>query len=61
MHKPEIVKKLGSFLQAHQILTAEQLQQRTYHIWKMDVALDVVALLLPESTEDVAAILKTCS
>ena len=61
MHKSEIVKKLGSLLQAHQILTGEQLQQRTYHIWKMDASLDVVALVLPESTEDVAAILKACS
>ena len=61
MHKSEIVKKLGSLLQAHQILAGEQLQQRTYHIWKMDASLDVVALVLPESTEDVAAILKACS
>ena len=60
MHKSEIVKKLGSLLQAHQILAGEQLQQRTYHIWKMDASLDVVALVLPESTEDVAAILKAC-
>ena len=60
MSKPTIVEKLERLLKPHQLLTGEGLSDRTYHIWKMDESLDAVALVLPESTEDVSTILKIC-
>ena len=61
MLKSTIVERLELLLKPHQILTGEELRDRTYHIWKMDESLDVVALVLPESTENVSTILKICS
>lgn len=60
MPNSTIVQSLEALLQPHQILTGDSLQQRTYHIWRMEEALDVKALVLPETTEEVAAVLKCC-
>ena len=60
MSNTTIVQNLEALLQPHQILTGDSLKQRTYHIWRMEEALDVIALVLPETTEEVAAILKCC-
>ena len=60
MPNSTIVQSLEALLQPHQILTGDSLRQRTYHIWRMEEALDVKALVLPETTEEVAAVLKCC-
>ena len=60
MPNTTIVQNLEALLQPHQILTGDSLKQRTYHIWRMEEALDVIALVLPETTEEVAAVLKCC-
>ena len=51
---------LSTLVQPHQILSGKELEQRTYHVWKMDESLDVPAVILPETTEEVSAILKYC-
>jgi len=60
MSNTTIVQNLEALLQPHQILTGDSLKQRTYHIWRMEEELDVIALVLPETTEEVAAVLKCC-
>ena len=60
MPNTSIIQNLEALLQPHQILTGDSLKQRTYHIWRMEEALDVIALVLPETTEEVAAVLKCC-
>ncbi|WP_299521798.1 FAD-binding oxidoreductase [Winogradskyella sp.] len=47
-------------LRSEQLLTGASLKDRYHHIWHMDQPLNVKALLLPESTEQVAAIMKIC-
>ena len=60
MSNTELIASLSSILEPHQILTGNDLQQRTYHIWKMDETLNVRALVLPETTEQVSKILEFC-
>lgn len=55
-----IIKDLENYLTADQILTGDQLNDRYYHIWKMDQGLNALAYLLPRNTEDVSNILKLC-
>ena len=43
------------------IITGEKLKSRFYHIWKTDIPLESICLLLPKDTEDVSAILKICN
>lgn len=43
------------------ILRGEQLKQRYHHIWHMDQPLKAACVLLPETTEEVSAILATCN
>lgn len=43
------------------ILRGEQLKQRYHHIWHMDQPLQAACVLLPETTEEVSAILATCN
>ncbi|MGC6423107.1 MAG: FAD-binding oxidoreductase [Flavobacteriaceae bacterium] len=56
----ELLPALSALLKPHQILFGDALQQRTYHIWKMEEPLEALAVVLPETTEDVVAILKYC-
>lgn len=60
MSNTELIASLSTLLEPHQILTGNDLQQRTYHIWKMDETLNVRALVLPETTEQVSKILELC-
>jgi len=55
-----IIKELENYLTADQILTGDQLNDKYYHIWKMDQGLNALAYLLPRNTEDVSNILKLC-
>ncbi len=56
-----MISALKNILADSQILTGDQLNDRYTHIWKMDKGLQTKALLLPETTEQVAAILKICN
>ena len=49
-----------SILKPDQILTNGNLADRHHHIWAMDKSINVVAMLLPESTEQVSEIMKVC-
>ncbi|MEM9681539.1 MAG: FAD-binding oxidoreductase [Bacteroidota bacterium] len=48
------------FLKPEQVLTGDSLKTRYHHIWQMDKPLNVKALLLPETTEQIASIMKNC-
>ena len=45
-------------LKPDQVLTGDSLKTRYHHIWQMDEPLMAKALLLPESTEQIASIMK---
>ncbi len=49
-----------SILKQDQILTNDDLSTRYHHIWSMDVPLNAMAMLLPESTNEVSEIMKIC-
>lgn len=50
------IEKIGQ----ESVLTEEAVRERYHHIWQMDKPLTAKAVLLPRSTADVSAILKTC-
>jgi len=52
--------KFLSILNKDQVISGAELADRYSHIWKMGEALDVRALLLPETTEQVSAIMSLC-
>ena len=60
MTTESLCNDLSTIIKSHQILTGQDLAQRTYHIWKMDEALQVRAVVLPETTAEVSALLKYC-
>jgi len=55
---------ISDFIEAigkENVLLKEEVAQRYEHIWQMSTPLKAKAVLLPHSTEDVAAILKICN
>ncbi|MFK7806325.1 MAG: FAD-binding oxidoreductase [Saprospiraceae bacterium] len=56
----DIIDAFSEILQANQILVKEELSNRYTHIWTMDVPLKAKAVLLPQSTEELSAIMKIC-
>ncbi len=55
-----IIKQLINKLGQGKVLTDDELKARYSHIWEMDRPLQAKALLLPDSTEDLVIIMKTC-
>lgn len=55
-----VVDLLKQRLGTNKVLTKKQICDRYVHIWQMDIPLNAVAVVLPESTEDVAEIMKIC-
>ena len=55
-----LLKSFQSILHQDHILVGDALADRYHHIWSMDQSLNVKALLLPNSTEQVASIMKVC-
>jgi len=51
-----LIEKIGTT----KVLTGEALRERYTHIWRMDQPLQAIAVVLPRTTEEVAAILKIC-
>ena len=58
---PTLIKLILDKLNPQQVLLGESLKERYYHIWKMEQPLNVVAVILPKSTEEVSHILKICN
>ena len=56
----KLISKFKRVLGETQVFDATQLSQRYTHIWKMEDGLQALCLVLPESTEEVSAILKIC-
>jgi FAD/FMN-containing dehydrogenase len=56
-----LIDSFSEILRPDQILVEDSLQSRYHHIWHMDKALIAKALLIPESTAEVAAIMKICN
>ena len=58
--KNSIITQLQQALNTTKILTGEALKERYTHIWRMDEPLNALAVILPKTTEEVAAALKIC-
>ena len=43
------------------IISGENLKSRFYHIWKTDIPLESVCLLMPKTTSQVSEIIKVCN
>lgn len=61
MEKSPVVEKLIEALGEHKVLSREQAAERIANVYGKSRALDVKALVLPESTRDVAVTLKICN
>ena len=55
-----ILQLLRNSLGKSKVLSGEDLKDRYAHIWKMDQALQAIAVVLPQSTEEVSEVLKIC-
>lgn len=55
-----IIKLLTEKLGTTKVLTGNALKERYTHIWRMQQPLQALAVVLPQSTEEVAEILKIC-
>ncbi len=61
MPKISIISLFKDILDDSSILLGEDLKSRFYHIWKTDIPLESLCLLLPRSTQEVSSILKICN
>jgi len=58
--KNTIINALIDKIGKEKVLTDTALKERYHHIWQMDKPLNALAYTLPRTTEEVAAIMKTC-
>ena len=56
-----IIKLFETILDKSSIIVGDDLKSRFYHIWKTDVPLESMCLLLPKNTKQVSSILKICN
>ena len=56
----DLISALQRSLGEHKVLNGTAVAGRYHHIWKMNEPLKAIAVLLPQSTEDVAAAMKIC-
>ena len=61
MENSPVIEKLIEALGEHKVLSHQQAAERIANVYGKANALDVKALVLPESTNDVAATLKICN
>ena len=61
MSEIQIISLFEKILDKSSIITGENLKSRFYHIWKTDIHLESICLLLPKDTDQVSAILKICN
>ena len=57
----KIIKLFETILDKSSIIVGDDLKSRFYHIWKTDVPLESMCLLLPKNTKQVSSILKICN
>ena len=56
-----IISLFENILDKSSIITGEKLKSRFYHIWKTDIPLESICLLIPKTTDQVSSILKICN
>ena len=56
----DIIKKISDVVDESSIIKGEDLKSRFYHIWKTDVSLESICVVLPRNTEQVSNIMKIC-
>ncbi|MBT4236846.1 MAG: FAD-binding oxidoreductase [Cryomorphaceae bacterium] len=61
MPKNNIINLFEEILDTSSILSGDELKSRFYHIWKTDISLESLCLLLPKSSEEISAIVKICN
>ena len=57
----QLIQELSACVGSNCIILDEEIKQRSHHIWQMDQPLKAKAVLLPRSTAEVSAIIKTCN
>ncbi|MEM7106389.1 MAG: FAD-binding oxidoreductase, partial [Bacteroidota bacterium] len=58
--KDQLISELTILLGPEKVLTGLAVSERHTHIWRMNESLQAKAVLLPDSTEDVSAIMTIC-
>ena len=61
MQENTIIKLFIDVLDDKSVLIGESLKSRFYHIWKTDIQLESLCLLLPRTTDEVSSIVKICN
>ena len=61
MSNNNIISLFETILDKSSILKGEDLKSRFHHIWKTDIPLESICLLLPKNTNQVSSILKICN
>ena len=61
MSEINIIKLFETILEKSSIITGDSLKSRFYHIWKTDIPLESICLLLPKNSYQVSSILKICN
>ena len=56
----DIIKKFRNVIDDISIIKGNDLKSRFYHIWKTDISLESICVLLPRNTEQVSEIMKIC-
>ena len=56
----ELIQAFKEAIDPKRVLTGADLKDRIFHIWQMDEPLEAKAVLLPESTEEVSALMRIC-
>ena len=56
----DIIKKIKDVVDESSIISGGDLKSRFYHIWKTDVSLESICVVLPRNTEQVSNIMKIC-
>ena len=56
-----IIDLFNKILDNDLIISGENLKSRFYHIWKTDIPLESVCLLMPKTTSQVSKIIKVCN
>ena len=56
----DIIKKISDVVDESSIIKGEDLKSRFYHIWKTDISLESICVVLPRNTEQVSEIMRIC-
>ncbi len=61
MQENTIISLFREVLDESSLLIGESLKSRFYHIWKTDIQLESLCLLLPRTTNEVSSLVKICN